>query len=369
MKGLDDFVYVLAVAIALITVFIIISPYITQTAKEETKVIESFSLGRVGFSTSTPTKDIDLGSFNVGEVQKELLKRVVRMDISAGLTSSEERDVFVHIPQWLLESKRGVVIKFDVRDTNKYGNLVILWNGKQIVNDRLSPRKYEFYIEPKYVQASNTLKVKANGPGLLFWASTVYRIEDFTVELEYGPSKLFYFTLLNKELESFKSGKIEFFARSSNNLVIKVNGVEIFNKAPDGVETVEFDVSDVPLTTGENIITFYSPQTVMVNGAKLYIYLFTQEVVKTRNINVSEEDYELFKNNIGRIDYKVDDVLREGILRIRVNGNLVEEARPALGWNNITFSGDLIEKGENTIEFSATGEFSISEVNFGVQYK
>jgi hypothetical protein len=370
MKGLDDFVYVLIAAVVLITIFIVISPYISQVApKGEVKVVESFSLGKVGFSTSVPTKNINLGSFTVGEPQRELLKKIVKMDISAGLTSSEERNVFIHIPEWLMESKRGIVIKFDLKDTNKYGNIVIIWNGKEIVNDRLSPRKYEFHIEPKYVQASNTLKVKANGPGLLFWASTIYEIEDFTVELEYGPSKLFHFTLLNKELESFKNGKIEFFARSSSNLVIKINGVEIFNKVPDGVETAEFDISKVPLTRGENIITFYSPQTIVVNGAKLYIYLFTQEVVKTRSVNVSKEDYELFKKNIARIDYKVDDVAREGILKIYVNGNIVEEARPALGWNNVTFSSDVINEGKNTIEFTATGEFSIPEVNFGIQYK
>ncbi len=376
MKGADDFLIVLTIAIILIVVFALFSllvPYqpAPPPGVNETIVVSQFKIGTVGFAADFQAKSASLGSFNVGEVQTEGLKSVPQITVSAGLLGGESQAFDINVDDVYLETIRGVKISFDVYETNQYGDLVVTWNGKEFYRGKAAPREYTIDISPDYVKNSNELKIYCDGPGLMFWASTVYTIRNFDVGLEYGPDKFFSFKLLSSEISAFNRGEINFIGTgSTGRMEIKVNGVNVYDGLPSGVVNARFNFSTVPLNIGDNIVTFKGIGGVFnLQNANIKIYLSKNEIVRSREFNISGSEYEWLNEGRyrGRISFDVLSILRGGSLDIKLNGKPLNVPQVRAGENRAYFSVSDVNAGRNELVFSGTGYFDIDNVEIELE--
>ena len=168
----EEFIWVLAIALILLVAVGIFSFFVPYTGPLTNITIDSFSPGEVGYVEDFVSRNINLKTFTVGETQSELLKGYPQMEMATSLFGGNTERVEIRAADYLLETARGVRITFHVYDTNNYGNLVIKWNGREIVNQALPERGHDFFIDREHVRETNTLEVSSTGPGFFFWAST-----------------------------------------------------------------------------------------------------------------------------------------------------------------------------------------------------
>lgn len=366
---MDDFIYVLSAGlIVLVFAFILsgLGPWISP-GDYQTSVI-NFTVGNAGVMSDAPTRTDSFESFVVGEVQSYELKAIPQFMVGTSWLGANLQKYNIIVPEWYLEDIRSIRITFNVYDTNKYGNLVLKWNGLEVEKEVLGKGRQEIIIEPEVVKGSNNLEVYAEGPGLFFWASTVYVLRDFTVNVEYGPKKIIPFQILGSELEAFSKGEIEFYATdTTSELTIKVNGVEIFDEVPRGPEKAEFDYVDVPLKAGTNILSLSTEGYVNLHDVDLNLYLLTNEAVRVRRFTVTDEQYGLFDYGYKLIvNFDVEEIAREGSLNVRLNDKTVRVGSVDEGMNSVIFDKDEVIKGENEIGFSGTGGYVIGEASIGI---
>ncbi len=365
---MEDFVYLLAIAIVLLVAIGIFATYAPVTPPADYIPVAEFSGGYVGISNQA-SRTISLGSFSVGEVQKYNLRTVPQMEISSGWFGSQRKKYQISVPEWFISTKRGIRISFDVTETNRYGNLVVKWNGKEYFSKRAEEKRYSVFINGSAVKSSNSLEIYCDGPGMLFWASTVYVLKNLNVNLEYGPDRLVAFQLIPEEVSMFDRGEITFYGSGTGSMEIKVNGMKIFNVSSHGLSKAEFGYGDAPLKAGNNILTFSDRTgTYSVQDAELRIFLFNNKTVLLRQFNLTPQNFDLLQKNVmkGRIDYKVDSVIRNAPLMISINDNSLGPLFPVEGWNSADFGSAQAQEGENDIRFSSVGGYQISEIKIGL---
>ena len=368
----EDYVFLLLIVIAIVFMVAIyamgsISPVPTQVG--EMTVIEEFNLGTIGFVSEVPAKTFTLGSLTVGETQEENLKSAPRVDITASWFGSEGKRYFIDVPDWYFDTMEKVTLTFSVDSTNMYSDLYVVWNGKVFYQDTAHPRTYKIDIDPQYVEEQNTLDIYTGAPGLMFWANSVYQLRDLSVDLVYGPAKLYSFELYADEVQSFRKGTLDFYGTGGGEMTVEVNNVEIYSAVPSGTESVEFTFSDVPLAMGDNILTLTSKGTTQLFDATFRIFLLVNEMSRQREFILDPADYASLEQGTvrGRVDYQVDTINREGTVRITLNGNSLSVPAPVAGSNTVYFSGDEAMAEENRIEFSSTGSYEISNVEIGLE--
>ncbi len=369
LKGVEDFIYVLAVALILILVFAAISalwPVGPGGGVVGNVSIAEFSLGGVGYSGDYEASSITLGSFSVGETQTENLRTAPQLSLSSSLLGSKKETFSINVLSAYQDSLRDVLISFDVFETNQYGDLVVKWNGNEFYRGRASPRDYSIVIDKSSVKSMNTLEIYCDGPGLIFWASTVYTLRNFNVDLEYGPSKIFAFTLSQGEIEAWDRGEVSFYGfGTGDKLTLEVNDVEIYEQAPSGSTTITFNYTSAPLRVGQNLLTIKTDTGVFtLQNAVFKIFLLTNLVAKQRTFELDSDQYARLAEQgyAGVIEFKVDSIERSGVLDVELNRNDLAVPLPRTGWNNITFTDAEASIGTNTLEFSGNGYWDISEV-------
>jgi hypothetical protein len=361
---MDDFILVvIAASVFMVIIYLIsfIAPWVSLPSNHIP--VANFTVGKIGVLTDMPTRTESYGDFVVGEEQTEVLETFPQLELATGLLGGKVYNFDVNVPDWYSGTEKGVSITFDVYDTNRYGNLVVRWNGKPFLYEPADKGRHSFVIDPDYIKDENKLQIYAEGPGMFFWASTAYILRNFDVSLAYGPGKLVPLQTTNTELEAFSRGMVTFYATGARNrLNIKVNGVSVYNDYPKGFGSTEFDYGTVPLNRGTNILSFSSPDTVDLRDVELNLYLFTNEAVGRKKFNITNDHYSYMNSGMrGIIDFDVDTVIREGGLEVRLNDRSMGMLTPEEGWNRVTFTANDVLAGENTITFSGTGGFMIGK--------
>ncbi len=367
-KGDNGFIYVLIAGVVVLAALFILAPMI-QLPEETGKVkaVHTFSVGMVGVSAGS-FKSQTIGTFHVGETQKEVLKSVGRVEIESGIGGQKSQEYSISLQDYLLEALRDIKISFDIVETNQYGDLIFEWNGKEIFRKKAASREWSITIPEDSVASLNTLKIRADGPGLLFWASTIYRLEPFSVFAEYGPSRLFGFQLSQGELETFNKGEIEFYSLSEGKLVIRINGRQIFSKKPEGSEKAIFDFNSAPVFFGQNVLSFESSSQITVDGARLKLYVQAPATAFMERFNLTKANINNMKGNKGRVKVAVTSVDRPGSLVVILNGKAIgSETVLEVSSPTYKFDGADAREGMNEIQITGTGEFEISQAVVGVE--
>ncbi len=132
----------------------------------------------------------------------------------------------------------GGYVKFVVEDTNNYGSVIVTQNGKRIFDEVVGPGEVIVPLNMSDVRRSNTVTIRADNPGLFFWAENVYSIRDVELATSYnGPVvKTFDFTLSPNEYTRFDHFQLTYnVGEVTPNLPpmrIEVNGQTIYLDEP-----------------------------------------------------------------------------------------------------------------------------------------
>jgi hypothetical protein len=334
-------------------------------------VVYSFTAGTIGFSENYVSRTQNLGSFGVGVSQKELLRSAPKLEITAGLFGSSSEKFDITIPDNVLEFVKGGEITFTVDDTNQYGNLIMKWNGAEVLSKRPGKGKQNVTLDASQMKAENSLEIAAQGPGLLFWAATVYELSDFKVSAEYGPAKFADFTVSQDELESLNRFELGWVTASKKGmLLVNVNGDQVYNGTPDRQQKVEFTESALQTASigaGTNRLTF-----IAINGSfelqdvSLKTYVSKNQRTMKERFDVSKTQLDFLKARGGVVRVYVKSVDKSGELRIKLNEASAGSVQAKAGWNNIGFNGNLAVSGTNWLELGGTGTFDVSDVSVEV---
>jgi len=361
MKGVESFLWLLAVAIVIIVVFSLFSGSFIAPGEEQLSVIEEYTPGIVGFSTEIPSQTIILNDFTIGQTQDQFLKGVLEMTVNQGAFGGNSQRLRVEVDDAFLELKRKVRVSFSVLEAVPIGNLIIKWNGKEFYNAKPSG-KVTFSIDKDAVKRENFIEFIAEGPGLQFWSATSYKIRNLQINLEYGPQKIVPFDLLPSEIQSFDRGEIEFFGSGPGVLTVKLNGFQIYNGTPSGPNTIEFDVTYI--NPGNNVLSFISTQYNSLLGGIFNVYSFGNQITSSRTFVLTQEQVDLVKGGRGRVIINVENIIKPGNLLVELNGEVIMDTEAIEGENTIIFS-EAVE-GENVLEITSTGTLSLSGVTVAI---
>jgi hypothetical protein len=376
--GENDFIW------ALVAVFIILGillaaaawfPYYPEGVPEEERVIHSFDAGLLGYTENYVSRVQNYGDFGVGIPQDELLKSAPRMEISSGSffgmfgRSVEEFDIIV--PDYVIEWIKGGVITFTVEETNEYGNLMITWNGAELYNGKAYEGEHEIEISPSQMKNDNVLEVKAAGPGLMFWAATVYNIKDFEVNARYGPAKFLDFAVSQDELETLDKFELLWYTASRRgNLSVKVNGEELYVGYPERDMRITFtdaDLGTVSIRPGNNRLTFAAINgTFELDDVIINTHVSRSQRVVREKFELTDPEAEKLKNKGAVLKIYVNKVDKSGRITVKLNEREAGTKECMEGWNAIPLSTDMLGPGSNWIEVASSGAFDTGEAKLEV---
>lgn len=359
---MDDFLIVLSIALAILIIagFAFSNlPVVPPQGAAENKSLCHVSFGLVGNEYPTVTKEININNLEVGTPQTVSLESLDSKRIESSYFGSQRFDTDVIIEHSILNSLEDININFEVKDTNKYGNLIIKWNDKEISRG-LTDGYNSIQIPKNKLNEKNKLSIYAEPPGFQFWASTVYDLKDIVIEGEYGQITPISFSLDQREIETLDKGELilETIEGQGEKLIIRFNGDDIYNKFPPSTDKL---ILNRGFLLGKNILSFSSEGGIFRINGKLNIYVLTQKTsTKSKTCHISQADIDSLSDNV-KLKITVDRIDRPGDLIITINGNDIQK-RPTRGLNTILIDKELLKPGENILEVVSTGRFDLSSV-------
>lgn len=382
---MDEFVVLLIIAFVAIAAMMVVGEPLAQMAEGtwngqssggatgNFKALASFELGKVGVSQSEVTRAIKFGSFTLGQTQSESLREMSSLSASKSYVGADTKNFDVNVDDNILNNIKDIKISFDMGDTNLYGNLIIKWNDKVVFDKLANLNRYDVIIQPADVKESNTLEVSASPPGMYFWASTYYTLNNFAVAAEYGPEKFMSFRVYPNEIESWSKGVLRFYTTSgqSGEIRAKLNGADIYSSTnPEHVVVKEFQYSELGnmLKIGDNVLSFKSTGVMELDDVEFDVVMSAGSTTSERGLSVTKDDMALLAKGKGRIQYSVDNVYKQGILSIKINTNQLNVQTVRSGNNTVDFAAGDVFEGANTISFAGSGSWDISNVKVGIAY-
>ncbi len=324
--------------------------------------------GTVGIPPET-TRTIPIAgdfsvSFESGEKSAAALRK---SSVENGIFGRVGREVSFDATPQDLQSAR---IKLNITDTNLYGYLVAVLNGREIFNNYSLIGRLEIPVNTSILNPSNNiLRVESSGSGWRIWAPSVYKF-DADVLLNYFSLKTKSFDFsVDGSIGSIKGARLVVVSRKSGdgNLIARINGVEVY-RGSDRLAIADFSPS---LLKGANIVEFLSDKGARYDVSSAEAVLFYQPVLSSQalSFNLTESQYSDFGNatlsfgvqrilgNVVSILIKITDgagrthnILPQGILR---------EGRTF----SITIEKGDVFTGLNRIEFTTTGDGSVLITN------
>lgn len=175
---------------------------------------------------------------------------------------------------------------FVVEDTNNYGPIILTQNGRQIFSEVVGPGEVIVPLNLTDVRKSNTITIRADNPGIFFWAENVYSIRNVSLDIGYRGSapKTFNFTLLPEEARKFDHAQITYNVRGVSPglppMRISLNGQTVFFERPPATffsNSFARDISGGPIKVGEkNSLVFSFDQEASYDLSDANIIVFTR---------------------------------------------------------------------------------------------
>jgi len=263
---------------------------------------------------------------------------------------------------------RSGELSFSIFETNSYGNLKVKWNGVVVLDKAVGTGGQRIALEKSMIKGSNKVEVSADGPGWLFWATTVYNIRSFKASVAYGPEKIFSYELAPSEIQNLDTLELTFTPSGQGSLAIRANGQQVYSAKPSGPTKVEFGLTDAPIRAGDNLLVFSSNTPLYVAGANLRVLVFGGRLEKERSFNITQQQFDLVNTGQrrGKIQVEVLAINRPGSLELTLNSNRLDTRDIKQGQNTVLFGVSDISVGENTLKLSGTGSYNIGTVSVGL---
>ncbi len=401
-KGTESFFYVLLAGLGIFILIAIISlsidyvevehpeeeiPYllnkkgIADTIKEnKIYYFDKFlfkSLGNVEENKRT----IYIGDKNIGNVLAYgVVREKPKIEIYNGLFGKKNEIIY-----FSTYNAKKVRISFVVNRTNRYGRLILKFNGKEIFRN-LTYEGERILVEiEKGIKNKNVLEIMCESSLPKIWAPTKYEITNLRIEaLDYISKDAYIeFEILPEEYQGLRYVEIKFNVLDTNEyapLSFIVNGKKVFEDVFDaGAEPYRVWLYRKDnLKPGINVLrmeTYNSSYYDLLNVEINIYYIGNAHVyVDESNFNINPDDYEFIEKN--------KDIL-EGVIEINTRSiNLdkgivfyINGARYTISnlrsyaSNYLTFDVDLLRKGVNYLRWETQGNYEIKDIKIGVRKK
>lgn len=156
---------------------------------------------------------------------------------------------------------KNPVMSFNARKAN--GILTVILNGREIFSGELEQFNNAFQLDPQLLAGQNTVSFVVDSPGLAFWSSHLYEIENLRViadVIDTGELDATHVIDIRAvEVQDLQSARLRFLPDCQSDvgkMKIYINNQMIFDKVPDcqvlNVVSVPRDV----LVAGQNFVQF-----------------------------------------------------------------------------------------------------------------
>lgn len=112
----------------------------------------------------------------------------------------------------------GGAVRFVIDDTNNYGAIIVTQNGREIFKEVAGPGQVVAPLNISEMRKSNTISIRADYPGIFFWAENLYGISNVSVDASFKGAlkKEFNFTLVPEEYTRFDHVQITYTVKSAS---------------------------------------------------------------------------------------------------------------------------------------------------------
>jgi len=370
---IDEFAFVLLAGLIMIIVMLLIwgtSSDDTTTNITEGNITAPFV---VGAQPQNVPRSIRLGDFSVSyAVGSKTINEQNNKNIEKSMLKDTRHKFSVVIDEDMDIVTGGYLI-LDILDTNSMGNLVVKINNNIVHDEKVSSGQTKIEINENNLLSYNIIELSSTGPGWQFWASSYYYIERIQFGINYygDLQKQDTFTVYDDELRNFKSGSVNFYVTNSEgtgNLMIDINGHNVYNGQPTGEISQPFSIFDVGLFRGQNTVSFSAERgsSYEIDDAEIVITrVETGQKTRTVSFYVDSSAYQRLKTRKGTIKFYIIDSNSLGSLLVTIKdstGNkhpaTTIQAYTIGQLQTITFDSSYVKTGKNYVIFEAAGDGS-----------
>jgi hypothetical protein len=246
-------------------------------------------------------------------------------------------------------------------------------NNNIVYNQKVQVGEINIPIDKTYLLSYNVIEIFTTGPGWKFWASSFYYIDRIKFGINYygNLQKQDTFTVYDNELQDFKSGSVNFYvmnAEGSGNLMIDINGHNVYKGQAAGDVSKSFSIFDVGLIRGENTITFSTERGTAYNiddAAILITHTETGQKTRYVTFDVDSSAYQRLKTKKGTIKFYIIDSNNLGSLLVTIRDSTGTKHPTttiqsySIGQlQTINFDSSYVRTGKNTVIFESAGDGS-----------
>lgn len=279
------------------------------------------------------------------------------------------------IKQFNFEKNKAniAVLSFVVSETNSYGNLTVSLNNKIIFNEKATPKNYKITLID--LKEENIIKIEATSSGFKIWAPTTYILNsvDLSSEMEEMKEQKEEFYLEKHEFDGYNSGKLAFQVINSSddeNLIIELNGEEIYNDLPQVTYPIEipFTKTSPILKEGGNYLILKSLNKghYSLKNVELTIFFYEQGVPSKQSFTfgTTKRTYDRLQDKIIQLQFDLSGTKKSNLI-ILLNDNEIEYKMKD-GPNVIDVKPSYFRAGTNVIEFKSYSTYTLENVVLGV---
>lgn len=270
-------------------------------AGAESFVLLSKAPGRLDALTASENRIYLPAAFLSAEVKSKQLARTASIYTERSLFSSEP-DTF-HFILTNPENTENILLSFNAK---KYsGKLIIFMNGKQIFNAELSqPTNPPIEIPRQLLQKENVLEFRVSSPGLRFWATNAYLLENIQVTGDVRDvsklSSTHKFIIATEDLLNTKIATLRFLPECRPDTVgpleVTVNSDLLSESIPLCGSPVSLNFLPEKLETGENELTFRTTKGNYIIDNIQIIQEFKQPIIPTYYFELEGQDLDLIQS-------------------------------------------------------------------------
>lgn len=284
--------------------------------------------------------------------------------ISNGVMRSSDKRVTFEVET---KDLKGGTIRGRVEDTNRYGALLVKFNGRCVLCKTMKAgERFEADVGPEaFTNETNELLLEASSSTWRVWAPTVY-IVDLTLETgkEGEIAKTLEF-VIPKDRFPVTQGRVVFRAsrRGEGNLSIRVNDEEVFRGVPESDSLTVVDFRGELIKQSTNTLTFrpIGNAEYDVNALEL-IYFFSRgpQANATQTFALTKKDVDELP---GTLEFRINrvfgkptglmlDIVRpdKTVTRVVPQGVLQEGTVIS-----VTLTKASVAEGENRVVFLVSG--------------
>ncbi len=381
---MDEFMFVLLAGLLMIIVMLFAWGVPEENGENETYIEDFTGTFTVGSGLAEAPKTMRFGDFEVSyALGSDEIATKGNIEIKRNIISETKQRIGGRIDEDMNLVNSGY-ITIDILDTNSAGKLIVKVNDNTVYNAVAYPGRLDIQVDKSYLTDYNILEISTTIPGLKFWSSSIYKIENVEFGINFFGNKEMFdtFELYRSELDNLEYGEITFEVEGqegSGDLLIKINNYRVFKGVPSHDFSEKFYKYDVGLISGYNTIAFSCDKGVTYDLDDVELYIFYKEEeyeTRTFSFKVTSGDYKKLKSgDKGKIKFYIEDCNYDGDLKLYTTDvskdrhNLVtiddyEEEE----YKTVYFDENDVDIGTNKLTFEATDEgiFTLSNLEIEI---